>query len=132
MKNAIKLIFGLLFIGMFSLYIIYFSSFVMPWERNEAIQSALEWGKLDTLPQDAEIISLEKRGSIFTRQFIIEFESSESEIKKWMMRSQGFKNNTPEIRNEKKIYHIHIKKSKAYGGKVEITGNKVLINMSWS
>lgn len=132
MRKAIKIIFALLLLGMFFLYINYFSSFVMPWQRDEAIQSALEWGQLDKLPPDAEIISLEKRGSIFTRQFIIEVESSEIEIKNWMMKSKGFKNIQPKVKNETKTYEIHIRESKAYGGKVEIKGNKVLVNMSWS
>ncbi|WP_433829921.1 hypothetical protein [Flavobacterium anhuiense] len=122
----------LVLLGVFFLYIIYFSPFVMPWQREDAIKCALSWGQLEKLPDNAEIISMEKRGSIFTRQFIIEFENSESEIKQWMLQSKGFQNNIPKIRKNTKVYEIHPKSLQSYGGRVEITGNKVLINMSWS
>jgi hypothetical protein len=104
----------------------------MPWQKEEAIEAALSWGKLEKLPNDAEIIHLEKRGPMFTRQFIIEFKSSESQIKKWMLKSKGFKKSTLEVKNKTKIFQIHPKELQSYGGKVEIKGNKVLINMSWS
>lgn len=131
MKIA-KIICMFFLFGMFCVYINYFSSFVMPWQKEDAIKCALSWGQLEKLPQNAEIIDMEKRGSIFTRQFIIEFESSESEIKKWMLRSKGFKNVIPKTLKNTKTYEIHPKELESYGGKVEITGNKVLINMSWS
>mgnify|MGYP003576930486 CR=1 FL=1 len=130
--KILKIFSTLVLIGMFFIYIIHFSPFVMPWQKEDAIKSALSWGHLEKLPENAEIISMEKRGSIFTRQFIIEFTSSESEIKKWMMRSKGFQNISPKLRKNTKVYEIHPKDLKSYGGKVEITGRKVLINMSWS
>lgn len=131
MKIA-KIISILFLLIIFFLYLNCFSSFVMPWQKEDAIKCALSWGQLENLPEKAEIISMEKRGSIFTRQFIIEFESSESEIKKWMQQSKGFQNNIPKIRKNTKVYEIHPKSLQSYGGRVEITGNKVLINMSWS
>ncbi len=130
--KIVKIFSILVLLGMFFLYIIYFSPFVMPWQKEEAIKCALSWGQLEKLPDNAEILSMEKRGSIFTRQFIIEFESSEPEIKKWMEKSKGFENNIPKIRKNTKVYEIHPKSLQSYGGKVEITGNKVIINMSWS
>jgi hypothetical protein len=104
----------------------------MPWQKEEAIKSALSWGELSELPKDAEITNMEKRGSAFTRQFIIEFISSESEIKKWLLESKGFRNNKPIIKNGTRIYEIHPKGFNPYGGQVKIKGNVVIINMSWS
>ncbi|MTH14658.1 hypothetical protein [Flavobacterium sp. LC2016-01] len=130
--RIIKILSVLLFLGIFFLYLNFFSSFVMPWQRDDAIKAALSWGQLKELPHDADIIHLEKRGSMFTRQFIIEFTSSESAIKNWILKSRGFRNVKPEIKNEIKTYQIHPKDGDAYGGKVEIEGNRVLINMSWS
>jgi len=132
MKIARTICLFILF-GMFCIYINYFSPFVMPWQREDAIKSALSWGQLEKLPENAEIIDMEKRGSIFTRQFIIEFESSELEIKKWILKSKGFKNNIPKTIKNTKIYLIYPKEDlQSSGGKVEITGNRVLMNMSWS
>ncbi len=104
----------------------------MPWDREEAIEAALSWGKLDKLPKDADITHIEKRGSIFTRQFIIEFTSSEAEIKNWVLKSKGFKEAEIEIKDGTKTYEIHPKDLESYGGRVKIKGNKVYINMSWS
>mgnify|MGYP003575193493 CR=1 FL=1 len=130
--RIIKILSGLLFLGIFFIYLNFFSSFVMPWQRDDAIKAALNWGQLNELPKDAEIIDMEKRGSMFTRQFIIEFTSSQPAIKNWILKSKGFKNVKPEIKNGIKIYQIHPRDGDAYGGKVEIEGNRVLINMSWS
>ena len=130
--RIIKIFLILLFLGFSFIYLNYFSSFVMPWDRDEAIEAALSWGKLDKLPKDADITNMEKRGSIFTRQFIIEFTSSESEIKNWILKSKGFKGVEPEIKDGTKIYEIHPKDLQCYGGRVKIKGNTVYINMSWS
>ena len=109
----------LVLLGVFFLYIIYFSPFVMPWQREDAIKCALSWGELEKLADNAEIISMEKRGSIFTRQFIIEFESSESEIKQWMHQSKGFQNNIPKLEKTlrftkftRKVYNLMAEESK--------------------
>lgn len=130
--RIIKIFLILLFLGFSFIYLNYFSSFVMPWDREEAIEAALSWGKLDKLPKDADITNMEKRGSIFTRQFIIEFTSSESEIKNWILKSKGFKGVEPGIKDGTKIYEIHPKDLQSYGGRVKIKGNTVYINMSWS
>jgi len=130
--KVIKIFLVLLFLGISFLYLNYFSSFIMPWDREEAIEAALSWGKLEKLPKDADITNMEKRGSIFTRQFIIEFTSSESEIKNWILKSKGFKDVKPEIENGTKKYEIHPKDLKSSGGHVKIKGNTVYINMSWS
>lgn len=130
--KIIKAIVVVLFLGMFFLYLNFFSPLVMPWQKEEAIEAALSWGQLEKLPEDAEIIHLEKRGSMFTRQFIIEFTSSETEIKKWILKSKGFRKSELKIKEGIKVYEIHPKDGDAYGGKVEVKQNKVLINMSWS
>lgn len=130
--KIIKVVIVVLFLGMFFLYLNFFSPLVMPWQKAEAIEAALEWGQLAELPSDADIISMEKRGSIFTRQFIIEFTSSETEIRKWILKSKGFRKSELKMKNGIIIYEIHPKDGKAYGGRVEVNENKVLINMSWS
>ena len=104
----------------------------MPWERNEIIKTSLNWGGLNEIPKNAEIINIEKKGSIFTRQFIIEFKSSDKEINSWIEKSKRLKSNIPKIENQNKIYEIYPGEENAFGGKVEIKNNIVKINMSWS
>lgn len=104
----------------------------MPWQKEGAIECILIWGGLHEIPKDAEITSLRKYGSMFTRQFKIEFTSSPSEIKKWILESKRLKNNKPEIENGNKVYNIHPGELNSYGGEVKIKGNTVFISMSWS
>ncbi|WP_289658685.1 hypothetical protein [Flavobacterium panacagri] len=131
MTKSAKIFFGIFFFGVFCFYINFFSPFVMPWYREEAIEATLSWGELQKLPKDADITHLEKRGSMFTRQFIIEFTCSDSQIKKWMQESKGFKNSKIKVKDGTIIYEIHPKKG-AYGGRVKINGNRVVIDMIWS
>ncbi|MNK62699.1 hypothetical protein D3C87_818860 [compost metagenome] len=104
----------------------------MPWNKDEVIKTTLKWGGLKELPTNSEIITLEKRGSIFTRQFIIEFVSSENEIKNWIKKSKRLKNNQPKSDTNKMIYEIYPGEDDSFGGKVEIKKDTVKINMSWS
>lgn len=89
-------------------------------------------GGLSELPIDAENIEIERRGSMFTRQYIIEFNSSEAEIEKWIEKSKRLKNNIPKTEGKAKVYEIYPGEEEAMGGKVKIEKDKVSINMSWS
>lgn len=120
------------FLGLFFLYLNFFSSYVMPWQKEEAIQSALTWGGLAALPENAEIIKIGKYGSVFTRQFKIQFTSSKAEIEKWILKSKRLKSNVPKFQKETKIYQIHPGELDSYGGEVTVEGNTVFISISWS
>jgi hypothetical protein len=114
------------------IYLNSFSNIVFPWRKDEAINTTLRWGGLYKLPEHIENFEIEQRGSAFTRQFIIKFNSDPKEIQKWILNSKRFKNNIPKINNKTKIYEIYPGENGAIGGKVEIEGTKVLINMSWN
>ncbi|MFD1605068.1 hypothetical protein ACFSJW_00580 [Flavobacterium artemisiae] len=122
----------LLVFAMLSIYLNYFSTLVMPWQKEEVIKTTLLWGGLDKLPKNAEFTNMEKRGSMFTRQFIIEFTSKREDIEKWKSLSKRLKNKIPKIKANTEIFEIYPGEDGAMGGKVEITGNNVKINISWS
>jgi len=111
-------------------FILSFTNYVFPWQKADAIETTIEIGGLAKFPNDIENLEIEKRGSLFTRQFIIKFDSGN--IEKWIEESKRLKNNKPKIRGTKKIYEIYPGENDAFGGKVEIQGKSVLINMSWS
>ncbi|WP_207534869.1 hypothetical protein [Desertivirga arenae] len=115
-----------------AILVAYLSNYVFPWQYQESIKATLAMGGLSSLPDYAEDIEIEKRGSPFTRQFIIEFRSTPIEIEKWIKNSKRLKTNKPRIVGETKVYEILPGENGAAGGRVEVTGNKVLINMSWS
>lgn len=137
MKKFIKrialgiLIVFTLFIGLFVFS--YFANIVMPWQRAEAIEAALDWGGLHDLPESADIISIDTEGSMFTREFIIEFSCDQTELQNWVEKS-GL-NNLERIKEENgvRVYQVP-GQSGSIGGKVYIDVNKsyVIIDMSWS
>lgn len=133
--RIIKILIGL-FVGVFILFLAYIyisNAYVLPWEKKEAIQATLEMGGLNELPSGIKNLQIDKRGSIFTRQFIIEFEFEDSkEIDNWIKQSKRLKNNVPKIKDNIKTYEIFPGENDAYGGKVEIQDKKVRIDMSWS
>lgn len=116
----------------FTVFLGYFSNYVFPWQRQEAIKSAIEIGGLSELPNDIKSLQIEKRGNIFTRQFIIEFDSNELEIREWIEKSKRLKDIEPKRKGNKTIYAVYPGENGAYGGNVIIEDNKVYIKMSWS
>jgi hypothetical protein len=69
---------------------------------------------------------------MFSRQFIIQFNSNEFQIQKWINASKRLKNNSPRILNGTKIYDIYPGENGAMGGQVKTKDTIVIINMSWS
>lgn len=135
MKYLYKITLAVVVLVSFSFMIIiigYFCNIVFPWERNEAIQEAIEMGGLSELPFDAKNIKVERCGSIFSGQYIIEFKSSENELEKWIKKCIRLKNNAPKLNGNTKTYEVYPGENDAMGGDVKIEKNKVIINMSWS
>lgn len=124
------------FIGLFTFTIIWFyisNTYVMPWEKNEIIQTTLGWGGLANLPDGTNNLKVEKKGNLFTREFLIEFEVDNiSEIQDWIQKSKRLNQNTPKLREQTRVYEIYPGEKNSMGGKVEILENKIRINMSWS
>lgn len=133
--RIIKILIGSI-IGIFILFLTYIyisNTYVLPWEKKEVIRATLEMGGLNELPRGIKNLKIDKRGSIFTRQFIIEFEFKDSKkIDNWIKQSKRLKDNIPKIKGNTKTYEIYPGENDAYGGKVEIQDKKVRIDMSWS
>jgi len=138
MKITIKIIitFSIILILFISLFILpYFANIVMPWNKADAIQTTIEWGGLAPLPANARDISVETKGSKFTREFIVQFEASRSDIDEWIKKSKSLINIIPkEDENRKIIYEIYPGEDGAIGGTVVIEINKsiVIIDLSQS
>lgn len=112
------------------IYLAAFSSYVFPWDKKEAVAPTLTWGGLAPLPTND--IAIEKRGSMFTRQFIIEFTAGKDEIEKWIKNSKRLQNNIPKQSGSDVIYEVYPGENESFGGTVKVSGTKVIINMSWS
>jgi len=114
------------------IYLNFFSNIVFPWQKKDAIETSLNWGGLSNLPSSIGNIDVEQKGSMFTRQFIVKFYSDQKDIQNWITNSKRLKSKVPKINNKTKVYEIYPGENGALGGKVEIEGTKVLINMSWN
>lgn len=112
------------------IYLEAFSSYVFPWDKKEAVATTLTWGGLAPLPTDD--ITIEEKGSMFTRQFMIEFTAGKDEIEKWIKNSKRLQNNNPTQSGSNVIYKIYPGEEGSFGGTVKVDGTKVIINMSWS
>ena len=57
--------------------------------RESAIAATREWARLSPLPQSAVNLNIAIKGSMFTREFIIEFEAPSAAVREWLMSSPG-------------------------------------------
>lgn len=124
----------ILFIVFIELFVVpYFANIVMPWDRAHAIETALEWGGLNKLPENADIISVDTEGNMFTRGFIIEFNCGQKELEQWIQNSRLTKLTPKTKRNGLKVYQVTGQEG-SMGGVVYIDREKgnVIIDMSWS
>jgi len=112
----------------------YFSNTIKPENRQNAIETALKWGGLTALPENARVISIHQKGSMFTREFIVEFICKPEELENWITKSKGLKDLIP-LKNDDGwfIYQVNGFEG-SIGGKVTIdkSKSKVIIDMSWS
>ena len=69
---SILVIVSIFIIGFFTYYV---SDYVLPWDRAEVINTVQSWGGLSDLPKDATNFEYKKEGSIFTREFTVEFDA---------------------------------------------------------
>ena len=132
MKTKIKIIGSLLFAFLLFAYLNFFSSFVFPWQKMDAIQTTLTWGGLADLPKVTENLTVEKDGGIFTRSFKIQFKANQSEINSWISKSKRLKDNLPKVKGERKVFDIYPGEKESFGGNVTVEKGMVTIRMSWS
>ena len=131
MKKAFKVLTLLFITSVLIIYLFIFSNIVFPWQKDEAIKTTIEWSGLTELPVQKENIKITKKGSVFTRQYILEFTASTKEIENWIKKNKKLNKIQPRERNTTKTYVISGEKG-ATGGTIKIKDNLVIINMSWS
>ena len=114
--------------------VLYFSNVVLPWEKKEIVAIAIEWGDLADLPSNAEILMIEKRGSAFTRQFVINFSCNSSDFNTWVEQSKGLKSVLPTKIVDDIIKYVVQNHDLGTFGYVTFNRkeNIVQINISWS
>jgi hypothetical protein len=103
-------------------------------EIDDAIGCVLEWGRLAPFPESAEHLSVTTEGGTFTRAFGVTFVASQEEIVRWLARSPGTKELTPErVEPNTRKYVIEPGGGAAYAEVViDYETNLVRIYVYWS
>lgn len=130
LKTVIS-IFVIFLIFIIGFFIYYTSDYVLPWDRVEVINTVQTWGGLSDLPKNATNFEYKKEGTMFTREFTVEFDAPKSEIENWILKSKGLQQKRVEIIQGTKIFEVRGYEN-SMGGKVYIKDNHVKINMMWS
>ncbi|WP_417352393.1 hypothetical protein [Flavobacterium alkalisoli] len=131
MKKLLIILSILLTFSILTIYLFIFSNIVFPWQKDEAIKTTLEWSGLTELPVDNEEIKVSKKGSMFTRQYILEFSARKSEIENWIEKSEKLKKIPAKEIGKTEIYNIDGEKG-TMGGILKIKDTLVTLNISWS
>ena len=137
-KTIIRILIGIvaaifLFIGL--VVVPYFTNTIMPWERNNAIETTLLWGGMAELPEQTYNLNVQTSGGMFNRTYFLEFSLPSEEIQQWIDKSKRLKDQTPSLRsNGTKLYEIYPGEDGAIGGTVlvNLPQGTVKIKMAWS
>lgn len=110
------------------------SGIVLPWHRQNAIETTCQWGGLVPLPESATDIEVTTNDSMFTRGFRITFTASDSAIDDWAKKSLRLGQALPKTTGAVDHYEIYPGEVGSNGGWVEIdrAAHRVKIQMSWS
>jgi len=127
-SKKIYAIFGFIIL-LFSLSVL----LVKQHDRKEIIRVAQEWANLSPFPENANITSIEKQGSAFSREFQIKFTAPEKEIRKWLSDSPGTSSITPEVNGGIEKYSVKPAGGAQFAEVIYNTKkNEVFIRVYWS
>lgn len=133
-KKKLLIIVGIIFSVLITIFLLVGAALL--YRENDKIQiinTTQKWANLEEFPKDAEILSVEKSGSSFSREFNVSFKLSEKEIRYWLRNSPGTKGIIPEINNEIEIYSIKPSEGAQFAEiKYDTKTNIVYIRVYWS
>jgi len=73
---------------------------------HSALEATKEWAQLNEFPETAKNLNVKTQGSMFTREFTVEFDAPIADIEKWLRDSPGPKNVTPTTNGSIRHYDI--------------------------
>ncbi|MBU3001726.1 hypothetical protein [Paraglaciecola arctica] len=117
------------------LAVAYFNNVLLPWHRQEAIETALNWSRTADLPTDTDIVRIDVTGGFFSRGFELEFSNTNDAIKKWITLSLPSVNSAQIVENNGvTTYELHPEKDGAQYAKIQIDWQTsiVFIKVYWS
>jgi len=122
-------IFGFILILIIAFSVLYYKQH----DQKEIIRVTQEWANLLPFPENAIIISIEKRGSAFSREFQVKFTAPEKEIRKWLSVSPGTSSITPEVNDGVEKYSVRPAGGAQFAEVIFNTKtNEIFIRVYWS
>ena len=103
------------------------------YDQKEIIKITQEWANLTPFPKNAELVSVEKLGSSFTREFRVKFTAPKNDIRKWLNNSPGTSAATPKKNGDIEKYLINPADGAQFAEVVYNTEtNEIYIRVYWS
>ena len=98
-----------------------------------ALEATKEWARLNDFPTTAANLTVESEGSMFGREFTVEFDAPLADIETWLNESPGTKSVTPSVNGKIRKYAIE-PGGGAQHAELELDENSghVRINTYWS
>jgi len=103
------------------------------YDQKEIIRVTQEWANLASFPENSEMISVEKTGTVFTREFRVRFNAPEKDIRKWLSDSPGTSQVTTDINGDIEKYSIKPSGGAQFAEIIyNVKTNEIYIRVYWS
>jgi hypothetical protein len=128
------IIFGMPFVAILLITSWFLFSIDSPPNRASAIRAIKQWARIDYFPVPESQLHIETLGSAFSREFIVTFSASPSDIQRWLVASPGPKSVTPTKDPNGWIHYSYEGGEGSLCGAVYVSpeGDKVRIRATWS
>lgn len=103
------------------------------YDQREIIRITREWARLADFPENAKIISVEKLGSTFNREFQLKFTAPAENVRKWLAASPGISQAVPVIEENIERYSIKPASGTQFAEVIyNLETNEIHIRVYWS
>lgn len=81
--------------------------FIQSANYHTAIETTKEWARLNEFPENATNLTVDRDGSLFTVEFVVEFRAPLADIEKWLQESPGTTSVAPTVLDGVRRYPIN-------------------------
>jgi hypothetical protein len=102
------------------------------WERSSAIDTALSWSLMNSIPTGTKNVEVHQKGSMFSREFVVTFELPADQLEQWLKQSPGTKGVTATVDGLWEIYQIRGSQAQFAEVRVNRKTGQIRIRTYWS
>jgi hypothetical protein len=101
--------------------------------NRQEVEIALRWSRMAPIPKEATDLKVGTDGSMFTREFKVEFVLPSISIQRWLDASAGIRNSSSEVTGNEERFRIHPADGAQFAEvRVDRKSGKIRIHASWS